>query len=180
LGLVVEAFIELKRRGRFPEVRLRCAGTMTADDEPYVAQLRGKLAAAGLANDTEFLPNVTREEKVEFLRALTLLSVPATYGEAVGLYLIEAMAAGVPIVQPRTAAFPEIVEASGGGVLYEPGSATALADAWEALLDDPARLRVLGQRGRAAVEGEFSLVRMAERFVAATHEIPHRACPKPV
>ena len=168
LGVVVDAFIELKRRGRFPNAKLRCAGTMTAGDKAFVARQRTKLTAAGLAGDAEFLPNVTREEKVEFLRRLTLMSVPAMYGEAFGLYLIEAMAAGVPVVQPLTAAFTEIVEASGAGTLYEPGSAASLADAWEALLGDPESLRATGQRGRAAVEGEFSLARMAKRFVAAT------------
>ena len=170
LGLAVDAFIELKRRGRFRNVRLRCAGTMTAGDERFVAKQRAKLAEAGFAGDAEFLPNVSREEKIAFLRGLTLMSVPATYGEAFGLYLVEAMAAGVPVVQPDTAAFSEIIAASGAGTLYAPGSATALAEAWEALLHDPAALRALGQRGRAAVEGEYSLARMAERFLAATRE----------
>ena len=170
LGLAVDAFIELKRRGRFPNAKLRCAGTMTADDERFVAKQRAKLTDAGFAGDAEFLPNVSREEKVEFLRGLTLMSVPATYGEAFGLYLVEAMAAGVPVVQPDTAAFTEIVAATGAGTLYAPGSTTALAEAWEVLLHDPAALRALGQRGRAAAEGEFSLARMAERFMAATQE----------
>ncbi len=174
-GLVVDAFIELRKRGRFPNAKLRCAGTMIPADERNVTRARKKLADAGLAAEAEFSPNVTREEKVEFLRSLTLLSVPATYGEAFGMYLIEAMAAGVPIVQPRTAAFTEIVEASSAGILCEPGSATALADAWEVLLGDPARLHALGERGRTAAEGEFSLARMTERFVAETEAL--RAIP---
>ena len=170
LGLVVNAFIALKRCGRFPKVQLRCAGTMTAGDAPYLTRQRRKLMDAGFAGDAEFLPNVSREEKVGFLRGLTLMSVPAMYGEAFGLYLIEAMAAGVPLVQPDTAAFPEILAASGAGTLHAPRSATALAEAWEVLLHDPAALHTFGQRGRAAVEGEFSLARMAERFIAATRE----------
>ena len=171
LGLVVEAFILLKKRGRFPGVKLRCAGAMTADDERYVAKLKSQLEAAGCGGDAEFLPNVSREEKAEFLQSLTLLSVPASYGEAFGLYLIEAWAAGVPVVQPRCAAFPELVEATGGGILCEPGSAEALADGWEALLAEPAKTREMGARGRAAVEREFSMPRMAERFVALTTEV---------
>ena len=170
LGLVVEAFILLKKRGRFPNVKLRCAGAMTADDERYVATLRRMLMDAGLTGDVEFLPNVSREDKAAFLRSVTLLSVPASYGEAFGLYLIEAWAAGVPVVQPRCAAFPELVEATGGGILCEPGSAEALADGWEALLTEPAKARAMGIRGREAVEREFSLPRMAERFVALTRE----------
>ncbi len=171
LGLVIDAFILLKKRGTFPEAKLRVAGAMTAEDERYVATLRQKLANAGCAGDAEFLPNVSREEKVAFLGTLTLLSVPAIYGEAFGLYLIEALAAGVPVVQPDTAAFPEIVDATGGGILFEPGSAAALADAWESLLSDPAKARELGRVGRAAVERDFSMPRMAGRFLAATREI---------
>ena len=170
LGLVVEAFIVLKKRGRFPKAKLRCAGAMTADDERYVETLRQKLKDAGLAGDAEFLPNVSREEKEAFLQSLTLLSVPASYGEAFGLYLVEAWAAGVPVVQPRCAAFPELVEATGAGILCEPGSAEALADGWETLLAEPAKAVEMGARGRAAVVREFSMPRMAERFVALTGE----------
>ena len=170
LGLVVEAFIELKKRGRFPDVQLRCAGSMTPADERYVEQLRARLAAAGCAQDAEFLPNISREAKIDFLKNLTLLSVPATYGEAFGLYMIEALAAGVPVVKPRHAAFPEIVEATGGGILCEPGNPRALADAWETLLADPARARALGLQGREAVHREFTMERMADRFLEVTRE----------
>ncbi|MES2569209.1 MAG: glycosyltransferase family 4 protein, partial [Verrucomicrobiota bacterium] len=171
LGLVVDAFILLKKEGRHPTVRLRCAGAMTAGDERYVEKLKEKLARAGCAGDAEFLPNVSREEKIAFFKSLTLFSVPATYSEAFGLYLIEAMAAGVPVVQPRSAAFTEIVEATGGGLLCEPRSAKSLCETWEILLADPLRARELGRRGRAAVEAEYSMPAMARRFVAQTLEI---------
>jgi glycosyltransferase involved in cell wall biosynthesis len=171
LRQVVEAFILLRRRGQFPTAKLRCAGAVTREDERYVTQLQQLLADAGCAEHTEFLPNVSREEKTAFLRTLTLLSVPATYGEAFGLYLLEAMAAGVPVVQPRQAAFPEIIEATGGGILYEPATAEALASAWEELLGDPSKVRSLGERGRAAAEREYSLPVMAQRFVSATEEL---------
>ncbi len=170
LGIVVEAFIELKRRGRFPEVKLRCAGTMTAEDERFVAAQRAKLAAAGVSADTEFLPNVSRDEKIDFLKQITLLSVPATYGEAFGLYMIEALAAGVPVVKPRHAAFPEIIEVTGGGILCEPQNPGALAEAWETLLGDPARARAMGLQGREVVFREFSMERMADHFLEVTRE----------
>ncbi len=170
LGLVVDAFILLRKRGRFPQVRLRCAGAMTAEDGRTVARLRERLAEAGLAGDAEFLPNVSRDEKIRFLQSLTLLSVPAIYPEAFGLYLVEAWAAGVPVVQPRHASFPELIEATGGGLLCLPRDAAALADAWETLLSDPAKAHAFGRAGRAAVEREFSMPRMAEQFLALTRE----------
>jgi glycosyltransferase involved in cell wall biosynthesis len=171
LGLVVDAFIELKAKGGFPEVRLVCAGAMTTEDEQYVRALKRKLADAGLSRDVEFRPNVTREEKIAFLQGLTLFSVPTVYPEAFGLFLIEALAAGVPVVQPRRAAFPEVIEATGGGVLFESGRAGALADAWELLLMNPAKARELGAHGRAVVQREYSMTRMAERFLDVTREI---------
>jgi len=165
LGAVVEAFVELHRRGRVPEARLHCAGTMIPEDQPFLEQQKARLRDAGLLHLAEFSPNISREEKVRFLQSLSLLSVPATYGEAFGLYLIEAMACAVPVVQPRVAAFPEIIESSGGGVLVDPGSVSEMAAAWEALLLDPARRQALGLAGLEAVHRDHSMARMAEQFL---------------
>ena len=165
LGMVVQAFIELHRRGRVPEARLRCAGTVIEGDLPFLDQQKALLAAAGLAEKSEFLCNVSRQEKERFLHGISLLSVPAAYGEAFGLYLLEALACGVPVVQPRTAAFPEIVEGTGGGVLVEPGSVVALAEAWEGLFLQPELARKLGLAGRQKVREEFSIGKMAGRFL---------------
>jgi len=82
------------------------------------------------------------------------------------------MAAGVPVVQPRTAAFPELIAATGGGILGEPRSPTSLADAIEGLLKDPAGARQLGQRGRQGVRRHFTRERMAEGLVAAVQTLP--------
>lgn len=91
--------------------------------------------------------------------------MPALYGEGFGLYLIEALAAGVPVVQPRHAAFPELVEATGGGVIAE-ANAVALAAAIESLLLDPARLQALSETGRRAVTEQFTVDQMAKGIEA--------------
>ncbi|MCX8511003.1 MAG: glycosyltransferase family 4 protein, partial [Chthoniobacteraceae bacterium] len=174
LGLVVDAFIELHRRGRVPTARLHCAGTLIEGDVAFVEAQKVRLEAAGLAGASEFSTNISREEKERFLRGLSLLSVPAIYGEAFGLYLLEALACGVPVVQPRVAAFPEIVEATGGGVLVEPDSALALALAWEALLLEPERARALGLAGMRKVREAFSMERMAERFLEVSQRALHK------
>lgn len=168
IGVLVEAFILLKKR--MPGVRLCCAGSMTADDARYVETLKARVRAAGCEADVEWLPNVSLDEKVRFLEGLTVFSVPAIYSEAFGQYVIEALAMGVPVVMPRASAFPEIVEATGGGILFEPGasesaSAAALAAALETLLNDPIRARALGEAGRVAVVRDFSIGRMATRLV---------------
>jgi glycosyltransferase involved in cell wall biosynthesis len=162
LELLVDAFILIRKHGRLPTLRLRVAGSMTADDEGFVAGLRAKLAAAELTGEVDWLPNVTRDEKVAFLRSLSALSVPTTYGEAFGLYVVEAWAAGVPVVQPRHAAFPELLGLTGAGVLCEPDSPESLAEKVEELLADPAAARSLGEQGRAAVGERFQVAAMAE------------------
>jgi len=162
LDTLVAAFIELRRRDRIPGLKLRIAGAMTPSDEVhFVNKLKGRLHAESLFSEAEWFPNIDRRQKQEFLRTVSVLSVPATYGEAFGLYVLEALACGVPVVQPRHAAFPEIIEQTGGGVLCEPNDPSRLADALEALLLDPARAWQLGRQGRQAVREHFSVERMA-------------------
>lgn len=162
LDTLVNAFILLKQRGRIPRLKLRAAGSLTAHDEPFLTCLKNHLRKTGFGDDAEFHANLDRGQKIAFLRGLTLFSVPATYGEAFGLYVIEALACGVPVVQPRHGAFPELLEATGGGILVEPNDPAALADGLEALLLDSARARKLGVRGRMAVREKFSVEVMAQ------------------
>ena len=162
LDTLVEAFILLKQRGKIPRLKLHIGGSCGPADEPFVKSLRARLAEAGYIAEVSFNPNLNRAEKISFLQALDVFSVPAHYGEAFGLYLIEAMAAGVPVVQPRTAAFPEIIEATGGGLLCEPGDVKSLADRIESLLLDSVRASELGGKGRQVVFENFSARAMAE------------------
>jgi glycosyltransferase involved in cell wall biosynthesis len=162
LDTLVEAYILLKHHDRVPRLKLHVGGSCGPSDEPFVKELRRRLAAAGYIGEVAFFPNLSRAEKWDFLSALTVFSVPASYGEAFGLYLIEAMASGVPVVQPRTAAFPEIVEATGGGLLCEAGSPKSLADAIEELLLNPQQARALGEAGREAVSEKFNAEIMAK------------------
>jgi glycosyltransferase involved in cell wall biosynthesis len=157
----VEAYIRLRQRARAGKPRLRVGGSCGPADEGFVHSLRERLQASGLLGDVEFLPNPDRADKLELLHSLSVFSVPARYGEAFGLYVIEALAAGVPVVQPRAAAFPELIEATGGGVLCAPEDPQALAEAIEGLLLEPARARALGEAGRRAVGERFSAEAMA-------------------
>jgi glycosyltransferase involved in cell wall biosynthesis len=171
LATVVEAFMLLRERKQVPELKLKIGGGYGASDEPFVNELRGRLHTKGLLQEVEFHPNVDRDGKLAFLRSLSVFSVPALYGEAFGLYVIEAMASGVPVVQPRHAAFPELIEMSGGGVLYEPADAAALADAIEPLLLDAARARALGEAGRKAVGEKFNVNAMARETLRVYEEL---------
>ena len=165
LDLLVDAYLEIMKRGNHPELELRVAGGMTEDDAPFVEEQKEKIRAAGLDGQTSFLPNVDREGKLAFLRDLTLFCVPSRYAEAFGMYVVEALAAGVPVVLPRTGAFPEIIEATQGGVLYEPEKTSALPDALENLLARPEEAGAMGLRGHEAVAERYSNQTLAGQLV---------------
>jgi glycosyltransferase involved in cell wall biosynthesis len=167
LDTLVDAFLLIKQRETGRSLRLHVGGGCGPGDESFVAEQRRKLSVAGMVEEVNFFPNVDHAGKIAFFRGVSIFSVPALYGEAFGLYVLEAMAAGVPVVQPRHAAFPELIEATGGGVLCEPGSAKSLADAIESLLRDPTRARDLGARGRKAVSSLFDVDYIAESFTQA-------------
>ena len=160
LDTLVDAYIQLRQRGRIKDLRLRIGGGCGAADETFMNSLRHRLTETGYIKDVEFFPNPDRAAKVRFLQSLSVFSVPVRCTEAFGLYVIEAMAAGVPVVQPRTGAFPELIEATGGGITYE-GDSTALAAALEELLSNPQRARALGNAGRHAALEKFSAEAMA-------------------
>ena len=171
LDTLVDAFILLKQSGRVGNLRLRIGGSCGPSDEPFVKRLRQRLAAAGFIGQVGFNPNLAHSEKLEFLRSLMIFSVPANYGEAFGLYVIEALAAGVPVVQPRTGAFPELIEATGGGVLCEPGDPKSLADAIEQLLINSKQVQTLGEAGRKAVFEKFNAEAMATETLRVFDEL---------
>jgi glycosyltransferase involved in cell wall biosynthesis len=171
LDTLIAAFVLLRRREEMKDLRLRVGGSCGPADEPFVNSLRQQLNEEGLLAAVEFHPNLDRSAKLAFLRGLSVFSVPARYGEAFGLYVLEALAAGVPVAQPRVAAFPEIVEATGGGVLCAPADPKALADAIAGLLHDPERAVALGQAGARAVFERFSSLTMARGCLRVFEEV---------
>lgn len=164
LDRLVEAFLILKRRDRVPGLRLSVAGGMGPTDERFVDGLKERLRAAGRLGDVDFRPNVEHAEKQAFFRSLTVFSTPAHYGEAFGLYLVEAMAAGVPMVQPRTGAFPEILEETGAGLVCAADDVEDLAAKIEEVLLSPALAARLGQAGRQAAEKTYNSDAIAARL----------------
>jgi len=109
----------------------------------------------------EYLGEVDRAGKIAMLSSIDVLSVPTRYPEAKGIYVLEALAAGVPVVQPEHGSFPELIRDTGGGVLVPPNDPAALADAIAALLRDPARRKSLGRAGRVSVAERYSHDSMA-------------------
>lgn len=161
LHVLSEAFLLLRRAGR--PCRLLAAGYLDEAERPYLDGVRARLGSEGRDSAFEYVGELDGPAKRQFLRSLHVLSVPTTYREAKGLYVLEALAQGVPVVQPNHGAFPEMIESTGGGLLVEADDPSALADAIGDLMDDPAQRRQLACRGRAAVLKSFTDDMMAER-----------------
>ncbi|MGB0581317.1 MAG: glycosyltransferase family 4 protein, partial [Limisphaerales bacterium] len=169
LNLLVETYINLKRRESMKDLKLKIGGGCGPGDEAYVKRLRKHMRNEGVLGDVEFHPNLDRRQKQEFFKSLSVFSVPALYGEAFGLYLVEAMAAGVPVVQPRHAAFPEIVEPSASGVIAEP-NAGALGDAIESVLSNRSSYNAYRKSAVEAAKEKYAIEVMAQNLIATLEE----------
>ena len=165
LDTLIDAFIRLKQTGPVPGLKLAVGGGCQTSDKAYVEKQKARLRDAGLLGDASFRPNLDRDAKLAFYRGLTVLSVPALYGEAFGLYVVEAMASGVPVVAPDDASFPELIEQNQAGTLCAKGDPQALADAIGQLLLDRERLAKCAAAGRQAAVQTFNIERMAGAFV---------------
>src|ERR1017187_3339313 len=127
LHLLAESYLRLRRETDFSGAVLEAAGYLAAEHRAYLRGVERQMKDAGFAAEFHYRGELDRPHKIEFLGGLDLLSVPCTYDEPKGIFLLEAMAGGVPVVQPRRGAFPEILEATGGGLLVEPDNPASLA-----------------------------------------------------
>ena len=165
LHLLADAYIRLRRRtGRTP-IRLEAAGYLARADQPYLDAVRRMLERADLAHEFSHHGEVDREGKLAFLRGLDVLSVPATWDEPKGLFVLEAMASGVPVVQPRRGGFIEIVERTGGGLLVERDNADALADGLYTLSSNPPLRATLADRAHQGVRAHYNVSESAARLL---------------
>jgi glycosyltransferase involved in cell wall biosynthesis len=165
LDILVEAYRILRRDKGLPPSRLEAAGYMADEHKPYLAQIEARLEEYGLRGEFRYHGTVDRASKIRFLQNLDVLSVPSRYVEPKGLYLLEAMANGVPVVQPRHGAFLEMIEATGGGLLFEPGNPEALAETLLSLWRDPDLRHAMGHRGALSVGRHYGASQMAERAI---------------
>jgi glycosyltransferase involved in cell wall biosynthesis len=171
LDLLAESYVRLRRETDFSGAVLDVAGYLAHEHRAYLHGVERRMKDAGLGAEFHYHGELDRARKIEFLNSLDLLSVPCTYDEPKGIFLLEAMASGVPVVQPRRGAFPEILAQTGGGVLVEPDDPASLADAIYRLWKAPAERAELGKRGAEGVGMHYSAAHMAERALAAYRKI---------
>jgi glycosyltransferase involved in cell wall biosynthesis len=162
LHVLAEAYRKLRENERLPHSRLVSAGYLPPEHKNYLNDITVAMKSAGLEAEFQYRGSLDREQKIEFLRQLDVLSVPATYDEPKGMFLLEAMACGVPVVQPRRGAFSEIVEKTGGGLLVDPDDAESLAQGILKVKNDLALSSTLSKSGYEKVREHYSLANMAD------------------
>jgi glycosyltransferase involved in cell wall biosynthesis len=170
LHVLADAFRLLRKQPGAPPCRLRVSGWLGENNRDYFDGVRRQMQDAGLAADFEHVESPDHDSKVRFFQSIDLLSVPTTYREPKGLYVLEALANGVPVVQPRHGSFPDLVKATGGGLLVEPNDPSDLANALRRLLEDRAHREELGRKGKEAVHTRFTADRMARETLAVYQE----------
>ncbi len=171
LHVLVDAFLLLRQMPGTPAIRLLIAGWLGKNQQQYVETQFAKLRTAGLEDSYEYWGIVDRQKKLQLLSQVDLFSVPTVYQEPKGLYVLEAMAAGVPVVQPRHGAFPELLAATGGGQLVAPNDPRALAQALHRLLGDAPLRHQLGRAGQQAVHQRFNAQVMAQETLDSFRQI---------
>lgn len=164
--IIVDAFIKLKKEDKFKNVLLKATGGKTADDDKFINKQLKKLKQNGFENDIEFINDFRTEKLSDFFEKLTVLSVPVLRGEAFGMYQLESLAAGIPIVQPALGAFPEIVTNTKGGVIYEPNTPDALASKLAEVITDSKKLKEMGKNGRKIVENKYSIDEVTKQMLS--------------
>ncbi len=164
-GALVDAFVQLRREPALKNLELSATGGVMPANHAFIAAIQAKLRAAGAEDAMHIDREFRTAPRPEFFDALSVLSVPVQGGEAFGMQLVEAMARGIPVVQPRVGAYPELLE-SGGGVLYDPTDEGALADALRTVLANPEKAREIGRQGRAIVLERFNMDRVVRDMLA--------------
>jgi glycosyltransferase involved in cell wall biosynthesis len=161
LHLLVDAFIRLCRSGEFPNLQLVAGGYLSRAYKTYIDGIRKKIKDNDLETRVKLLGTLERSEKLNFFRQIDVFSVPAPYREPKGISILEALASGVPVVQPDHGAYPEWINATQGGLLHRPNDSVDLAEKLASLLRDADLRRCLGGQGRQAIFENFSSERMA-------------------
>jgi glycosyltransferase involved in cell wall biosynthesis len=167
---LVDAFIDLKSSDRLPGLTLHVSGGFTGSDKPFIEEQIKKIKANGLKSFIRIYPEFHGNSKEEFFSNIDIMSVPVRKHDGYGLYILEANAAGVPVVQPETGAFPEIIEKTKGGITYSPDTVKDLCESLVRLFENNSLRASLGESGKENVLKELSLVRMSEGLSVVYNE----------
>lgn len=171
LAVLVDAFILLRKSPEYASVKLKITGGKTGDDLHFIKEQKNKISKAVLENDVLWVEEFEGEERQKFFDSVRLISVPVLIGEAFGLYQLEAIASGIPVVQPALGAFPEVIAASGGGVIYPSNEPVQLAEALASLILNDEKLQQLSIAGLDGVKQHFDIHAQAKKMVSTYQSV---------
>jgi glycosyltransferase involved in cell wall biosynthesis len=171
LDRLAVAYRLLRKERGLPPSRLDVAGYLGAEHREYLERVELSLSQVGLHDEFRYRGELDRAAKIAFFKEIDVFSMPAPYREPKGMSVLEAMASGVPVVQPRHGAFPELLEKTGGGILVNPHDAESLAEGLWQLFQDRTERERLGQRGIAGVREHYTIQRMAEGMLDVFNEL---------
>ncbi len=163
--IVVDAFIDLKKKPGFEDVKLIATGGLTGDDKKFLKEQKQKIKDNNLEDSFEIIEEFEGDARHNFFGKVSMVSVPVRVGEAFGMYLLESMASGIPVVQPALGAFPEIAKKSGGGVTYSPNTPEKLSETWADLLSNPEKLEKLSRDGYEGTKKYFNIHNHAAEII---------------
>lgn len=175
LHLLVDAFIRLYRSGEFPDLQLVAGGYVSRAYDTYIDSIRKTIPENGLENRIKLLGTLERADKLRFFQQIDVFSVPAPYREPKGISILEALASGIPVVQPDHGAYPEWVNATQGGLLHRPNDSADLAEKLATLLRDADLRKCLGRQGRQGILEKFSSEQMASATLSVLRRLTQKA-----
>lgn len=163
IATAIRAVAELARRGE-RGLRYRILG-----DGPLRRELEALARSEGVEELVQFLGWRDQDEVAGVLESSHLFLLPSETGpdgdmEGIPVSLMEAMAAGMPVLSTRHSGIPELIEDGVSGLLVDEGDAAALAGGLGRLLREPESWPLLGEAGRRRVEAEFDVRRNLERL----------------
>ena len=162
LHRLVEAFERMA--ADHPTITLHVAGWLGHGNEAYLHSIKKRLHDAGLTDRFTYHGSPDLDGKVRFLKQMDLLSVPTEYEDPKGLFVLESLAAGTPVVMPDHGAFGELIRSTGGGVLVAPDSIDDLCQAIVDLKRDAVRRSGLAVAGSTGVRQRHSIQAAARRL----------------
>jgi glycosyltransferase involved in cell wall biosynthesis len=167
LDLLVEALARLVARDGLGDTTLWAVGGQTLADKPFLAELRGRVEQLGLSQAVTLETDFDPAAKARMLAAADVLAVPTRRPEAYGLHVLEALAAGVPVVMPNHGGQAELLDATDGGLAHTPGDVDDLAEKLTLLLTSPQNAARHVERARQAIANEFTLPQAAGQLLDA-------------
>jgi len=159
LDILVDAFILMKKDNRWADLRLKVGGGYTSKNRKFVNAMKRRLSP--YADFVEFMDDYHLSQHSTFYASCSLTCVPLRFNESVGLYLCESFAAGIPVVEPNTGSFPEIVGEA--GILFSPNDSVTLAKALERAFNN---LPELQPKARETALKHYNDTTMAEQLLA--------------